>query len=1163
MIFAWIFQIYTKCIDIWIYQLVKMTPFQLHGHTLGERHRNYNAHFKNIIEENCGSPLEKINNDDIDINNFLKIDLACHNRNVNYVLDIYKCEDTLYVSRAIKRSTWLIKDNQYENIINPDYLHTQLFPHMTSKAKCKLLLSIRLNLRGESRVETFFNYIKKDSIYNALKWLPHCSAPFIEKVLDDHSDIINPSLIKRLCEKSFKYLGMIILKFYWNSIRNLEYDLEATKLLMHTDPEKYMDIILNVRNFFIPKLGARATKTAMKYCPEKVSNSFHKLSRYIHVPTFIKYYKHKELKDFLIEQLKNEPFRKKLIYYISIFKKYLPLEHRIQIVEIFTTFQKQPLSVKNITEYDMDELLCKCVEASISPLANIVPGVGYKWYTLLPFEIAFPKVKSIIHTESLGRSRNNLLKILICCAGNNLKNIESVLEYYSDKHINEALVFKIHFLNNIISLTTCTHKLSSKSWKILNNLFYSVGIYEDSDETLQNCVDCVLVYNILHGITVPEIIKRNINMCSISIYKNKLNKSEQETIFDFLYNYLLVQLQKRDITNEIQFHNSVQILESILNLLNDWDKELSHYTILLEKIKEYIKINKSESWNYNLSNLYNIKKSWKKYMFEESFDLCPSDELCVYVLKHDPTFLDRHRWGILALLFDDNYNKLNSLKRTLQKLRTYWPLSLGPEWAESLQGRFNTPYAHKAVKGLCVLLSSDQLIQFINKYIPVESKINVDETINSTLCLQKQIAMNMYISRPPLSLEIILWYSKGDYVHYARPSLDAMLSNMSPVKSKEIISILLKSTRVSLQKYGIKLAADKLNSEDVKPLMYNTWICTNNMSVRNFIFKKVFNVLIKEKDIEMWKLLSYFIDDLSKSNIGSSTISYTLKKCYLVPIDIKVNFYMKSYVYMSSLPFDLIGVKNLELLKSHINQIISLHLLCAKDEEAQMQAYKNVLIPIMDNYNLNELTNCIIGDLHKYIGISSTIPFKIFVAIQSELENKLSVDKNYILLTKWNLTTGFLKTLADYVYNTVDDNVTTSDPNKHLIQASLVDIFNSSEKKNKWKDICEIMIPLFKDIIEQYLKQQIEKYSPSIYTLFSSALNSTIETLRFERRTLLLKNLLLNENTFMNLVVLQMITIIDETSECQEDTEIREKILSQLPPEQKVYYYNKFKHNKK
>ncbi|KAM3963945.1 uncharacterized protein ACR2FA_001978 [Aphomia sociella] len=1124
-----------------------MAPLELNGYTLGERQRHYNKHFKNILAKNDGSTLDKINSKDCDIDNFLKIDLACYNKNVDYVLDIYKCEDMLYVSRAIKRSTWLIKEEQYKNIINIEYLKTQLFPHMTTKAKNKLLFSIRLHLRDESRVEDFFNYIKKDNLTNALKWLPYCSLPFIEQTVEEHYEFIKIPLLKRLCEKYFKVLEIIALKNNWE--RNLEYDFEATKFLIFSHPEKYMDTVLSIRQYFIPQFGLRATKTAMKLCPDKITKNFNKMCGKIHLPTFVKYYKHEDLKDFLISQTEHATL-KVISSSITTFKKYMPIEHRLEIVKTFcNTILKQPVLL-NKNDSDIDELLSKCAVDSTTKSPGSLKNFGYHWYSLLPFKDAFPKIIAIIHTESLARYRNNLLKILLCCADKNIKNVQQLLQFYRDNHIKEAFIYKTEFLNNILSHTN-PHKFDENTWNILNDLFCSVGVYEDSDKNIQNYINCVLVYNVLHGLKVPETIANKVDVDSMKFYRNNLNEAEKDLVFNYLYNHVLSKLQKQKLTDEVNFKNSVSTLETILKLLDDWDKDLCNYTSILSIIKNFAEINKANSgWDCDLAKLLVINNSWKKYLIEESLALFPSDELCLYALKHDPDFLKRHKNEILSIMFDGNNNMFNDLKHTFRKLRTYWSLSLAKEWADEYQRQLETPSTYKAVKGICVLLPTDPLLDIIKKYAPVESKIDINETMTPRLCLQKQIAMNMYSARSLLSLDTVLLYSKGDYLQYVRPSLNAILTNTSPIKSKENVSMLLKNGRVSLQKYNVKLATTKLNSDEIKPLLSSIWKSTKNISVRNVIFRKVFDLLIKEKETEMWELLKIFIDDLSKSSTGSSTIYKTLKKANETPISIRVNVYVKSYIYLSSLPFDPVCTVVLESLKWQIYQIVSEHLLTAKDEKSQMQSYEKVLVPFMENCKLDQFSTCIIDHLPKVLENNNTIPFKMFEAIQTKLEIKLSLEKDYVLLTKWGLITAFLKSL-DNCLRKADD---------HDTHQSISDIFNSSETKNKWSNICTAMMPRFTNICIQTLKEHIELYSPTIYTLFSKVLNSIVDTLFEQNRSLLMKNLLSDENAVTHLVVIDMLPIRYDGS--KEDDDIHQMILTQSPLNVKMYYNQKFEPEK-
>ncbi|KAF9411295.1 hypothetical protein HW555_009860 [Spodoptera exigua] len=182
---------------------VLLIVMSLKGDTLGEKRRYFNKLVADAVASKHYelTPIDYTNSD---IDNLLKIEIACKTRNVDYVIEVMKSKDMLYASTAIKKPTWLITDPQYANIINPEYLHTQLKPYMTTKAFNKLMLHIRLNLKDESRVETFYEYLKETE--NACKWLHNCSILFIENVIKTKR-LVPEWMFKRLCQRSVQFLS--------------------------------------------------------------------------------------------------------------------------------------------------------------------------------------------------------------------------------------------------------------------------------------------------------------------------------------------------------------------------------------------------------------------------------------------------------------------------------------------------------------------------------------------------------------------------------------------------------------------------------------------------------------------------------------------------------------------------------------------------------------------------------------------------------------------------------------------------------------------------------------------------------------------------------------------------------------------------------------------
>lgn len=161
-----------------------MAPLGLDGPTLGKRHQ----HFNKLVKEGIANPQPQTNIslDNADVENLLKIDLACHNKDVDYIIAVFKTGDMLCLSRALAHSIWLITDPQYAHIINPDYLNSQLLPQMGVKAFAKLKKHVRHHIKDEVRAEQFYSDEKNTN--DALKWLPYCSVTFIETNVEKHID---------------------------------------------------------------------------------------------------------------------------------------------------------------------------------------------------------------------------------------------------------------------------------------------------------------------------------------------------------------------------------------------------------------------------------------------------------------------------------------------------------------------------------------------------------------------------------------------------------------------------------------------------------------------------------------------------------------------------------------------------------------------------------------------------------------------------------------------------------------------------------------------------------------------------------------------------------------------------------------------------------------
>ncbi|KAJ0173076.1 hypothetical protein K1T71_011252 [Dendrolimus kikuchii] len=1101
-----------------------MALSELEGTTLGEKHRAYNKLFKEALET---TPTDTNEDGGNDITNLIKIDIACHNRDVEYILNVFKSQDILCVIRAVEKSTWLITDSTYSHIINVSYLQNDLFPEMTSKAKTKLMKHIKLHLKDESRVEEFYN--NEANLKLAIKWLPNCSVSFIESNVHKHIDHIEPDMLKRLCKKSFKIFEKIVQGDNRYHIRKL---FDSTSFLLCSHPQEYWEVFQRYFENTKGRFNAKKTEVLMKTIPNQIKKNFLKYHQYIDIPTFVQFIKSENVKGFLLEQVNKSEFSKRDrcgYFNIRCFINY-------DTVKAFVNRIPKNEQFNFVNEVFIDKYLADISESSVEPTSEIFAKIklrklviqdSYIWYEFAPFDVAFRELKVLMSQSNL-EEKYSLLYILTKCLRNNLENVRILLTYFNDKHANDPIEKKYDFIKGLM-LNTDVLKYDDETWSILDLLFRNMDIYipikNDDIMTLNVCIESIIIYKIFKGESVPETVKEKFVFTTFKSHITKLGNEEKAKLFNFLFNHLFIKIENKDITKRTDFDTVVVWLNDILNLLKDWKKELSDYSSIYNKIKEVVKINETCSWNANLSSLYNKNKSWKKIFFEESVILNPGEDVCLNALKHDPQLLTRYSTKVEKL----RCNK--SLRRMNRKLRIYWPQTLATEWKQGYLTNLNTVVdSHKTlIRNLCAISSLETITDIFNKYIPKDAKINWSETNEMELSMQRNISLNMHLSRPQPHPDMVLGYAKGDYLKYALPSVIAIFYNLNLPQSREHIPKLLNAP-VSLQKHGIRFAFMKLNTEELKEICSNVWKNSKNATIRKVLFEFTYKLLCKDKDATdprpVWELLQSFIDNLTYEE--DKNIYKLLPDIEKIPISIKGEYFVKSYKflqrllenkqkeketyqsYINSMTNSVTGIIEslpqefvIELIQQLLNEnfyetmsqysllsanfgvipILTAYILTSKSAEDQCDRYEKLVLPLVKqscalwevpdkkfiHTHVEELLRSFSNDLQNIVFSKKTVvPYKIFVDIQSELTKALSLPRNYLLLTKWNLVVAFTK-----IFN---------------------EEFGQCHSCNDWEEFCLTIAPLYGPVCLEYLKKEVAIHFPRIYVLFIKALQGSLHS---------------------------------------------------------------------
>ncbi|CAF4763859.1 unnamed protein product [Pieris macdunnoughi] len=439
----------------------------IQGETQGQKHKNFNK----LVLKAVGNKKVfnyTIDYEDTDIENLLKVDVACHTRNVDFVLEVFKCEDILFVSRAIRHGTWLVEP-EYAHVINPQYLYSQLFPYIMSEARNKLLLLIRLNLRDPKRIEYFFNYLEKTDTNAAMKWFPKCSIQFILSRLHNNIHILPEHILFRLFFHSFE-----AFKIYCDVFCKKSLKVHKALFLIKSNGEEFFDILDQLGTEHIPIFNKKFTKLAMKVCPHRLMFNFHHYQNHIDIQCFIKYIKLERFEEFQSKYSNNE----KLISYFLKGRqnvqnlcegKYIldalgscDPNNKVEVTNLLIIFKK------NFSQFSKD-LIFKFINKFLSK-CNVYQFNRVTWNMYID---VFKEIMNIKQYSEKNKTNQSIMQSTV------------FYEIIHNEIISEDIMMKFQFDN---SLRVARKKLSNKEIQIVFNFLLTFALLQIKKTTQQNKV---------------------------------------------------------------------------------------------------------------------------------------------------------------------------------------------------------------------------------------------------------------------------------------------------------------------------------------------------------------------------------------------------------------------------------------------------------------------------------------------------------------------------------------------------------------------------------------------------------------------------------------------------------------------------------------------------
>lgn len=824
---------------------------KLTGNGLGERQHDFNVKVSEAASN--GVSFDDIKGE-TDIDKLFKIELASKYRKIGYIIEVLKSGDSLHISRALK-CIWMY-DDEFSDTISVDNLRNNVIPLMSFRMKRKLLLAISMHVQNEYRAAEFYKYCRSERLDNiAVKFLTSTNDNFKLEVIKDNSNCglvtsIQGLRRKNLIGHSFVLAKAFIELFYENNrlpvLRDLSY-------LFADSSEDYLDLLeQTVKDASYGQLGARISKQIMKKHRKRVLKLPLLYVRILNPSVLVANSNPDDAKTYLKALI---PEKVDSFWYENYYSTY---KHIINILkddkfafikQIFTTSYpgkqfEMTLEFYNqecyhlMTDEEKEKWALKQIASGNEILGN---DNEYIWYKFVSFDKAFSNIKNYVNRTTDQTRRAMIINVLIESAKIHLANptiwnrcVEKMLKYYYERHNNEAKYIKENFLDKLFQEFD-VYQFDNDCWNALNKIFHSIDVYDKVQQFngRSEFKIIALVYCIINKLDVDEAlikeVKTNVYFYRLNTNTKKLTKDQRAMVYDFLFDIYVSEIEKyRKVpyNDDIQ-HELRRFIHFTLDLLyyNEKTKE-----DIPDVVTTFLNLDSSEFKYHKL--FYNGEDSKPRNLKRD--------------LKKDAKLLVENLPMIKTHIGGAYYN----LSQLQTLLKTYYPGDIAKDFLDFYDDLLKDKElfyknARAATHGIFQLADEKFKTDFMNKYAPEEAKIDHVTADKNMLLIQQAICAHACYSRPPVALEVMLKYIKGDYVRFCLPTFQSYLATLPLPQCIEFVRALL-DTPVSIQKHGIRLAFECFSIENLNTLVLDVWKETKNISLRLIIYKALYIKIIKE-----------------------------------------------------------------------------------------------------------------------------------------------------------------------------------------------------------------------------------------------------------------------------------------------------------------------------
>lgn len=640
-------------------------PIILIGDTLGQRHRYLNTLVNNTFRNDVNFEEIQTIQDISPVDRLFKIDLASKLKNIDYIIETLKDKDMLHVSRALK-CKWLLQ-NEYQSIINPEYLEQHLYPYMITTAINKMKHWLSINLKDPDRCQHFHKYYSENEFELAIKFLVKCEVTYILNVMPKILEKLDPFYFKLFCERSPQVAKIFFDSFSTNENIVKEYlskqrkYYDSLKVVLKGDGNIFLDII---ENYFNKNIFNRLSPVATKYILNNFKDRFMKkvelyVAWILDIKAIAESLTVDECKDIIIKLARAEYLRLWFNYQnIEPLIKQLPPQERAgfkngvfveknfgdKIKEWQYKTPSSPLKEDDCRFFDdiihsnslrtcclMAKRPAACTSTNKTHIRRMTPlDHLFDEFRFCSFEKTLYELRKRIVLESSPQSREYMMLVLVSKTGGRFESVGSLLKFLT-RYRNEPTHLRATIVRSLVK-RAFVWRLPEELWQSL--LKYAVGLGLDGKAQEAECreaLHAVMLRSLLGSGHVEESILSAFIQQVSTLKQYSLTEAERKVVTQRLPAILLERAISEDNT-----YKKTTILHLLLNVLDEYKLPIDACPIT-PVLATLVNKNCNAAKNLIL-RLFKSRKGRREFL-EQTFVYISTDASYLNALRHNTKLL--------------------------------------------------------------------------------------------------------------------------------------------------------------------------------------------------------------------------------------------------------------------------------------------------------------------------------------------------------------------------------------------------------------------------------------------------------------------------------------------------------------------------------------------